>query len=103
MISHLPDGVTLVDDTYNCNPASLKAALDSVKALVTGEGRLIVGLGEMLELGDETVPAHLEAGKMVAELGAFCFLAMGEHAPQMIEGAVSKGFSQREGYGGQKP
>jgi UDP-N-acetylmuramyl pentapeptide synthase len=29
---------------------------------------------------------------MVAELGAFCFLAMGEHAPQMIEGAVSKGF-----------
>jgi UDP-N-acetylmuramoyl-tripeptide--D-alanyl-D-alanine ligase len=92
MVSHLPDGVTLVDDTYNCNPASLKAALDSVKALVTGEGRLIVGLGEMLELGDETVPAHLEAGNMVAELGAFCFLAMGEHAPQMIEGAVSNGF-----------
>jgi UDP-N-acetylmuramoyl-tripeptide--D-alanyl-D-alanine ligase len=92
MISHLPDGVTLVDDTYNCNPASLKAALDSVKSLVTGEGRLIVGLGEMLELGDETVSAHLEAGHMVAALGASYFLAMGEHAPQMIEGAVSKGF-----------
>ncbi|MGD9321194.1 MAG: UDP-N-acetylmuramoyl-tripeptide--D-alanyl-D-alanine ligase [Desulfobacteraceae bacterium] len=92
MISHLADGIILVDDTYNCNPASLKAALDSAKALVTGEGRLIVGLGEMLELGDETVPAHLEAGNMVAERGAFYFLAMGEHAPQMIEGAVSKGF-----------
>jgi len=91
MISHLPDGIILVDDTYNCNPASLKAALDSAKALVTGEGRLIVGLGEMLELGDETFPAHLEAGNMVAERGAFYFLAMGEHAPQMIEGAVSKG------------
>lgn len=93
MISHLPGDVTLVDDTYNCNPTSLKAALDSVKALVTGRGRLIVGLGEMLELGDETVPAHLEAGNMVAEVGAFCFLAMGEHAPQIIEGAVSKGFA----------
>jgi UDP-N-acetylmuramoyl-tripeptide--D-alanyl-D-alanine ligase len=92
MISHLPDGITLVDDTYNCNPASLKAALDSVKALVPGEGRLIVGLGEMLELGEETVPAHLEAGHMVAALGAFYFLAMGEHAAQMIEGAVSRGF-----------
>jgi UDP-N-acetylmuramoyl-tripeptide--D-alanyl-D-alanine ligase len=92
MISHLPGGILLVDDTYNCNPASLKAALDSARALVAGEGRLIVGLGEMLELGDETVPAHLEAGNMVAERGAFCFLVMGEHAPQMIEGAVSKGF-----------
>ncbi len=92
MISHLPDGVTLVDDTYNCNPDSLKAALESVKALVTGEGRLIVGLGEMLELGDETVPAHLEAGHMVAAVGASYFLAMGEHASQMIEGAVNKGF-----------
>jgi UDP-N-acetylmuramoyl-tripeptide--D-alanyl-D-alanine ligase len=92
MIRHLPDGVTLVDDTYNCNPASLRAALDAVKALVAGEGRLIVGLGEMLELGEETVPAHLEAGSMVAELGASYFLAMGDHAQQMIEGAVSRGF-----------
>ena len=92
MISHLPDGVILVDDTYNCNPASLKAALESVKSLVTGEGRLIVGLGEMLELGDETVHAHLEAGHMVAALDASYFLALGEHAGQMIEGAVSKGF-----------
>ena len=95
MISHLPGGVILVDDTYNCNPASLRAALDSARGLVTGEGRLIVGLGEMLELGDETVPAHLEAGNMVAERGAFYFLAMGEHAPQMIEGAVSKGFPKQ--------
>ena len=91
MITHLPSDIILVDDTYNCNPASLKAALDSAKAMVAGEGRLIVGLGEMLELGDETVSAHLEAGSMVAERGAFCLLVMGEHAPQMINGAVSKG------------
>ena len=95
MISHLPGDIILVDDTYNCNPTSLKAALDSSRALVAGEGRLIVGLGEMLELGDETVPAHLEAGNMAAEQGAYYFLVMGEHAPQMIEGALSKGLPKQ--------
>ena len=92
MITHLPKGITLVDDTYNSNPSSLKAAIDSVKELVADGGRVIVGLGEMLELGDETVTAHLEAGNMVAELGAYYFVAMGEHAAQMIEGAVSRAF-----------
>jgi UDP-N-acetylmuramoyl-tripeptide--D-alanyl-D-alanine ligase len=92
MITHLPKGITLVDDTYNSNPSSLKAAIDSVKELVADGGRVIVGLGEMLELGDETVAAHLEAGNMVAELGAYYFVAMGEHAAQMIEGAVSRAF-----------
>ena len=91
-VSHLSRDVTLVDDTYNANPSSLRAAMDTVRELVTDAGRVIVGLGEMLELGDETVTAHLEAGHMVAELGPSCFMAMGEHARQMIEGAVSKGF-----------
>jgi UDP-N-acetylmuramoyl-tripeptide--D-alanyl-D-alanine ligase len=91
-VSHLSKGVTLVDDTYNANPSSLKAAMDTVRGLATDASRVIVGLGEMLELGDETVTAHLEAGHMVAELGPSCFMAMGKHARQMIEGAVSKGF-----------
>jgi UDP-N-acetylmuramoyl-tripeptide--D-alanyl-D-alanine ligase len=91
-ISHLSKNVTLVDDTYNANPSSLRAAVNTVRGLVGDTGRVIVGLGEMLELGDEAVNAHLEAGHMIAELGPSCFLAMGEHAQQMIEGAVSKGF-----------
>jgi UDP-N-acetylmuramyl pentapeptide synthase len=49
----------------------------------------------MLELGDETVPAHLEVGNMAAEQGAYYFLVMGEHAPQMIEGALSKGLPKQ--------
>ncbi|MDY7034835.1 MAG: UDP-N-acetylmuramoyl-tripeptide--D-alanyl-D-alanine ligase [Thermodesulfobacteriota bacterium] len=87
----LPCGVTLIDDTYNSNPSSLKAAFDTVKECVVDEGRLIVGLGEMMELGDETVSAHSEAGTMVAELGAHYFLALGEHAPEMRAGALSHG------------
>jgi len=94
-VTELPAGVTLVDDTYNANPFSLRAALDSMKALAEGE-RVLVGLGEMFELGDETVMAHLEAGAMVADLGARCFLALGEHAGEMIRGAVDRGFPEEQ-------
>jgi UDP-N-acetylmuramoyl-tripeptide--D-alanyl-D-alanine ligase len=91
MLEALPCGATVIDDTYNSNPTSLRAALDSVKALKGETGRVIVGLGEMLELGAETVPAHREAGSMVAEIGANVFLALGEHAGEMLEGAVEAG------------
>jgi UDP-N-acetylmuramoyl-tripeptide--D-alanyl-D-alanine ligase len=93
MITSLPGGIILVDDTYNSNPFSLKAAMDSMKALA-GRGRVIVGLGEMFELGAETVKGHLEAGAMVAELKAHYFVALGEHAGIMIRGAVEKGFPE---------
>ncbi len=91
MLKALPGGATVIDDTYNSNPTSLRAALDSLKALKDETGRVIVGLGEMLELGAETVPAHREAGSMVAEIGASTFLALGEHAEEMSEGAVDAG------------
>jgi UDP-N-acetylmuramoyl-tripeptide--D-alanyl-D-alanine ligase len=87
----LPGEVVLVDDTYNANPSALKAALESVEALVDKGGRIIVGLGEMSELGLATIPAHQEAGRMVAELGAHLFLAMGEHAQEMTSAAVREG------------
>ena len=90
-ITKLPGGVILVDDTYNSNPFSLQAAMDSMKDLAE-RSRILVGLGEMFELGDETVKAHREAGAMVADLGARFFVALGEHGKIMIQGAVDKGF-----------
>jgi UDP-N-acetylmuramoyl-tripeptide--D-alanyl-D-alanine ligase len=91
-LSPLPDGCTLVDDTYNANPHSLKAAMDSLSSLVNGGGRIVVGLGDMLELGNETAAAHVEAGERVAAVGAHGFVALGEQAHLMIQGAVDKGF-----------
>jgi UDP-N-acetylmuramoyl-tripeptide--D-alanyl-D-alanine ligase len=88
----LPGGAILVDDTYNSNPYSLRAAVNDLKDLNVEGGRVLVGLGEMLELGQETVSAHLEAGGMVAEMGAYYFVAMGAHASEMIRGAIEKGF-----------
>ncbi|MDB9822719.1 UDP-N-acetylmuramoyl-tripeptide--D-alanyl-D-alanine ligase [Deltaproteobacteria bacterium] len=86
-----PGDIILVDDTYNSNPSSLKTALDSIKEMAGGGKRLIVGLGEMMELGDETMSAHLEAGNMVAEFGASYLFAIGAHARDMLTGAMQKG------------
>jgi UDP-N-acetylmuramoyl-tripeptide--D-alanyl-D-alanine ligase len=47
----------------------------------------------MLELGDETVPAHIEAGRMAADIGASWLFAMGDHAKEMKEGATQNGLA----------
>lgn len=87
----LSGGVTLLDDTYNANPTSLRAALSSLRDLSGGEGRIIAGLGEMLELGEKTETAHREAGEMAAEFGVYHLVALGDHARDMILGAVDRG------------
>lgn len=91
VVTSLPGDIILVDDTYNANPLSLKAALESVKAMADKGERIIVGLGEMLELGDATASAHYEAGRRVAQLGAYRLLTMGEHAHQLVRGAIDSG------------
>ena len=92
-IVRLQRNMVLVDDTYNANPTSLKAALESVGTLRTKGGRLIVGLGDMLELGDAAVQAHRNAGELVARVGAVRFFALGEHARDMEQGALAAGMS----------
>ena len=92
MLTTLLGGAILVDDTYNSNPYSLRAALEALKDMKTEEGRILVGLGEMMELGPETISAHVEAGGLVGEMGAHYFVVMGAHAPEMIRGAIEKGF-----------
>jgi UDP-N-acetylmuramoyl-tripeptide--D-alanyl-D-alanine ligase len=91
MVRALPGDIMLIDDTYNSNPSSLTAALESVKALVNEGMKIIVGLGEMMELGDAAEKAHQEAGRKIAEFAPDCFTAIGEHARDMIKGAVEAG------------
>ncbi len=91
MLLSLEGGVTLVDDTYNANPSSLRASLHALKALSGGKGRLIAGLGEMLELGGETESAHIRGGATAAEAGVHYLVAMGEHAEATAQGALQGG------------
>ena len=94
-IINLPSGITLVDDTYNANPVSLKAALEAVRELTTQGRDLVIGLGDMLELGGEAERAHVEAGKWVAELSPRLFVCLGQYADQMVRGAVDAGLSRQ--------
>jgi UDP-N-acetylmuramoyl-tripeptide--D-alanyl-D-alanine ligase len=91
MVTTLPGNIILVDDTYNSNPSSLKSALESIRALVEKNGKIIVCLGDMLELGESSVSAHREAGRMVAELSADLFIVMGKYAREMRDGALMAG------------
>ena len=55
------DGTTFIDDSYNANPASTKAALETL-AQIAGKGHRIAVLGDMLELGEQETEAHLGVG-----------------------------------------
>ena len=57
-----PHGVTVVDDCYNANPASMSAALRTVQELAAAEGRAVAVLGDMLELGAAEVHEHTQMG-----------------------------------------
>ncbi|QSQ24042.1 UDP-N-acetylmuramoyl-tripeptide--D-alanyl-D-alanine ligase [Pyxidicoccus parkwayensis] len=67
-------GVTVIDDCYNANPASMDAALETLGTLVPAGGRPVVVLGDMLELGPGELEEHERLGKRVpghAKLAAF--------------------------------
>ncbi|WP_428964454.1 UDP-N-acetylmuramoyl-tripeptide--D-alanyl-D-alanine ligase [Micromonospora fluostatini] len=82
------DGVTVIDDSYNANPASMAAALRALADL--GEGRRSVAvLGYMAELGPFERDGHLEVGRLAADLGVDRLLVVGEPAAPIHEGATA--------------
>ena len=69
------NGATLIDDTYNANPASMHAALE---VLAQAQGRRIFVLGDMGELGEDAAQFHREIGVAARELGIEHLMAVGE-------------------------
>ncbi|GAB5414749.1 MAG: UDP-N-acetylmuramoyl-tripeptide--D-alanyl-D-alanine ligase [Congregibacter sp.] len=70
----LQNGATVIDDTYNANPGSVRAAIDLL-AKIPGKNLLI--LGEMLELGVESAPLHREMGQRARDRGLAGFVGVG--------------------------
>ena len=68
------NGARVIDDTYNANPESLKAAID---VLCRYPGRKVLVLGDMAELGDLALNAHLESARYALEQGVDRFVAVG--------------------------
>ncbi len=86
----IADGITVVDDTYNANPVSMRCAVDA--ALQFASGRQVVAiLGDMLELGDESASYHEDVGRYVADRGVAALVAMGPMAKHLAAGAVGAG------------
>lgn len=82
---------TVIDDAYNANPDSMRAALSVVKALET-PGKRIAVLGDMGELGSYAVDMHRDVGKFAAHCGIDMLVCVGEHAQFIAEAAQSEGF-----------
>ncbi len=74
-------GVLVVDDTYNANPESMRAALETLASLPV-EGKRVAVLGRMGELGASCLEAHALVGRTAAGLGLSMLCAVGE-SPEM--------------------
>ena len=83
-------GVQVINDCYNANPASMKAAIQLLAELGRGK-RSIAALGDMLELGAETKRMHREVGAFLAGQGIGHLLACGVLGRELAEGARQAG------------
>ncbi len=83
---------TLIDDTYNSNPAALESALQSVAGLPAK--RRVAVLGDMLELGEDSPNYHLSAGRKVVENGFDLLVTVGPLSKLMAEGAREAGMPE---------
>lgn len=87
------DGATLIDDTYNANPDSMRAAID---VLAARKGKKILVLGDMGEVGSDAAQRHAEIGAYAKEQGIQAFYCLGEHMQQAAQAAGGQHFASIE-------
>ncbi|HOL17575.1 MAG TPA: UDP-N-acetylmuramoyl-tripeptide--D-alanyl-D-alanine ligase [Bacillota bacterium] len=86
-------GIKIIDDSYNANPASVKAALQVLREL--GGDKTVAVLGDMLELGPVEVSAHREVGRFAAQCGLAALITVGERAKEIAAAATKAGLEAR--------
>jgi hypothetical protein len=87
--------VTVINDAYNANPLSVRAALDTL-ARLRARGRKVAVLGDMLELGTEARRLHHEVGRHAARSGIDRLLTVGALAAEIRAGALAGGMAHRD-------
>ena len=83
---------SVLNDAYNANPHSMRAALETVRDLPTA-GRRVAVLGDMLELGTSAARYHTEIGTMAAECNLDTLYCVGAHAGLIADAATAAGMS----------
>jgi UDP-N-acetylmuramyl pentapeptide synthase len=101
-IRQLSGDIRLVDDTYNANPESMAAAIETL-ARMAGGRRTIAVLGDMLELGPTSERLHRDIGKTVGDAGIDRLYATGNFASALAEGARDVGMQSDRVFTGSKP
>ena len=95
-------GVGIINDAYNANPASMKAALETLRQ-IEATGEKVAILGDMLELGRETRQRHAELGKEAARLDVDRLYLLGAQAARVKEGALLAGMKEDQVLVGRSP
>ena len=91
------NGIHMINDTYNANPASMRAALETLSQIEV-DGRRIAVVGDMRELGAMTYDAHRELGREVGNRQIDALFALGDLAPVVVEGGREAGIDQAWAY-----
>jgi UDP-N-acetylmuramoyl-tripeptide--D-alanyl-D-alanine ligase len=87
-VKERPDGVTVIDDTFNANPLSTQAAIRTLAA-VAGDRRTVAVLGENMHQAEGSVPYHTALGALAGEVGIAVLVAVGEgHGPDAMAAAA---------------
>jgi len=85
-VTRLADGVTVVNDAYNANPDSVRAAIAALTSMSRGR-RAFAVLGHMTELGDDADRLHAEIGADAAAAGLAGLIVVGDEAAPILAGA----------------
>jgi UDP-N-acetylmuramoyl-tripeptide--D-alanyl-D-alanine ligase len=84
-------GILIVNDAYNANPGSVRAAIRSFRDVAPAGRRRIAVLGEMLELGDRSQALHRELGRFAARAGLDVVVGVGPEMREAIEALRREG------------
>ncbi|HUB43141.1 MAG TPA: UDP-N-acetylmuramoyl-tripeptide--D-alanyl-D-alanine ligase [Streptosporangiaceae bacterium] len=85
-VTQLSDGVTIINDAYNANPDTVRAAIRALATMARGRRGFAV-LGHMTELGDDADRLHEEIGAVAARAGLAGLIVVGDQAAPMLPGA----------------
>ncbi len=84
----------LIDDSYNSSPIAVEKAINTLDDIEMSDGRKIVVLGDMLELGKYSTEEHKKIGKIVAT-ACDILVAVGVRSKEIVEGALLGGMSEK--------
>lgn len=91
-------GVIVVNDAYNANPESMQAALRALVTMKRPGGSTWAVVGEMRELGEESLLAHDAVGRQAVRLGVDRLVGVGDGSRPVVLGAASEGYYGGEAY-----